>query len=111
MYRITINKEEKIFETFETEEQAIARLREMIEADGNHIFAGMTNWTSLNKAFNRNRQVQWMFVENGMAKMMSKSILWHDEEAEAKREAIRSDWEKEFSQKWREMRKNFGINA
>ena len=111
IYRVSVNAKEKVFEYTDSEEKAITLLRQIVEANPEYVFAGATNWTRLTKNYTRSKQVKWMFVENGIAKTMSKSILVYDIDTKKKYLEAKAKREAEFAKEWKEIQKLFGINA
>lgn len=111
VYRVAINATEKIFEYTDSEEKAIAILRTVVEADAKYTFAGVTNWTRLTKNYTRSKQVKWMYVENGVAKTTSKSILLYDTNTKEKYLEAKAQRDADFAKEWKEIQKLFGIIA
>ena len=52
-----------------------------------------------------------MYVENGIAKTMSKAILLYDTETKQKYLEAKAKREAEFAEEWKKIQKLFGINA
>lgn len=111
VYRVSINAKEQVFEYTDSEEKAIAILRQVVETNSMYTFAGVTNWTRLTKNYTRSKQVKWMYVENGIAKTMSKAILLYDTEIKQKYLEAKAKREAEFAEEWKKIQKLFGINA
>lgn len=65
-------------EEFDTEEEAIARMREVVEWDVHCHFAGTTNWTWQSKQ-SKTKQVKWVKIdEQGRVINMSKVLRIKD---------------------------------
>ena len=112
-YRISIDTKNDVFEIVNSEEEAIARLREIVETDNRFIFMGTTNWTHLTKNYTQSKQVKWVAVdtETKTAKQMTKSILWYNTEAKERIENARRKADEEFIAKWKDIQRMFGVVA
>jgi len=99
-YRVAIDHMAREYKTFDTEEQAAAFAREMVEADGNHIFM------SAKRGCDGKLVLRWMEWANAEPRMVSKTIgVANKEELEAYAKWCAEERKKEFAKKWDATRK------
>lgn len=101
-YRVTINQKEREYKVFTSEQEAVNFAREMIEADGNHVFMGGQRSCSGNVVL---RWMEWVDVK---PKVITKSVsLANKDEFNAYDRWRAKQREIEEAKKWETVRKKF----
>ncbi len=99
-YRVAIDHMAREYKIFDTEEQAAAFAREMMEADGNHIFM------SAERGCDDKLVLRWREGADTEPRMGSKIIgIANKEELEAYAKWCAEERKKEFAKKWEATRK------
>jgi len=104
IYRITISKENKIFKTFSTIEEAVVFARKMMEADGKHVFMEV-------KTGSNGTVIKWIDMGGETPKIVSKSVgIANSKEIEAiEKENAEERWIENFGKRWTALRKLYGV--
>jgi len=104
IYRITISKENRIYKNFNTVEEAVTFAREMMEADGKHLFMDV-------KTGCKGTNIRWMDMTNNTPKVVSKAVgIANAREIETiKKDNARERWEADFGKRWTALRKLYGV--
>lgn len=107
MYRVCIDKANKVYKHFNTEEQAIAWLRETIEADKKYTFDGAGVW--LNKSGrSMAKTLRWVYFDETMNKYRTKTKIIL---TPSKRKTNKNTRLEYITKEMAEIKKLFAINA
>lgn len=99
-YRVTIDKHAREFKVFDTVDEAVTFLRDMIETDGNHVFM------AVKKKCDGTYICQWMNWENETPRMVSKSIgIGNQDELKAYANWLRKEEERIEIERWEKIKK------
>jgi hypothetical protein len=98
-YRITLNKEAKIYKNYNSEEEAVNAIREEMEKEG-FTFNGTTNWGRRTKNWTQSKSVKFVKIENNKVIQVSKSICWFNPEEKERIKKMREEASADFAERW-----------